>query len=138
MHRHSSNVYIHELNAFKSKFHNIQECITILNLLAVYAVLLYTKNSVGLTIVMVLMRIGVIYFTVAILLHCCMYRCNNLIHKSIKWFLCEVKVICCKLCKVEISQENQNIQMQDLADHAYVHSNYEEFLEPLMAVEPDK
>ena len=119
---------------FKNIFHNIQECITILNLLAVHAVLLYSKNSVGLTIVMVLIRIGVIYFTLTILLHFCMYRCNNLVYKSIKWFHCEVKNICCKFCRVEIS--HQNIQTQDLADQ--VHSDYEEFLEPLLAVEPDK
>ena len=124
---------------FMNKFHNIQECIAILNLLAVHTVLLYTKSSVGLKIVMVLIQIGVIYFTAAILFHCCMYKWNGLVHKITKWFLCkicEVKSMYCKFFKVEISQENQTIQMQDSADQ--VHSNYEEFQEPLLAVEPDK
>ena len=121
---------------FKSNFHNIQECIIILNLLAVHTVLLYTKNTVGLTIVMILIRIGVTYFTIAILLHCCMYRWSSSIHKSIKQFLCKVKSICFKFWRVEIPQGNQNIQMQDSADQ--VPCNYGEFQEPLLAIEPDK
>ena len=104
------------LQPFKSKFCNIQECITILNLLAVHSALLY-KKGVGQKIAMVLTRIGVFYFIMAIVLHCCMYRWNNVIHKSIKWLLfmiCKVKTICSKFCKTKFPdlQEDNSTELK--------------------------
>ena len=123
---------------FKSKFYNIQERITILNLLAVHAVLLYKKNLVGLKIVKVLITVGVIYFTLAIVLHCCMYRCSKLIHRNFKRFFCKVKSICYKVCN---SQNNHNNEMESLnnrkVDVPLVYPNYQEFQESLLALGPD-
>ena len=59
---------------FKSKFHNIQECVTILNLLVITSVLSYKKSLVGLKVAEVLILIGVVYFMLAIAFHCIMYR----------------------------------------------------------------
>ena len=129
---------------FKTKFHNIQECITILNLLTFHAALLY-KRSVGLKIAMMLIRIGVIYFMTAIVLHCCMHRLNSLIHKAIKWLLNKfstVKNVCngCKFCKVKMSQkDNSSTEIKTLSSKiADVTYNYKVFREPLLALDPDK
>ena len=129
----------------KSKFHNIQECIAILNLLAVHAVLLYKKNIVGRKIAMILISIGVYYFIIAIVLHCCMYKWNNLIVKGIKWsfyMISKVKTICSKFLKIKHPQENNttdselNILKSRIPDVAY--PNFQEFQEPLLALGPDK
>ena len=131
-------VYLHAaVKPFKSKFYNIQECVTILNLLAVHVVLLYKKNLVGLKIAKILITVGMIYFILAIVYHCCMYRCNNKIQKSIKWLLCKInevkgiKWLCHKFCKLKASQEDHNSEME-IPDVTY---NYKEFQEPLVALE---
>ena len=129
----------------KNKFCNIQECIAILNLLAVHSVLLYKKNVVGQKIAMFLISIGVCYFIIAIVLHCCMYRWNNLIVKGIKWsfyMVSKVKTICSKFIKVERPQENNTTDLEldtlksRIPDVAY--PNFQEFQEPLLALGPDK
>ena len=128
---------------FKSKFHNIQECVTILNLLTFHAALLY-KKSVGLKIAMMLIRIGVIYFMIAIILHCCMHRWNTLIHKAIKWLLnkfYKVKTICngCKFCKVKTSQKDHSTEIKSLSSKIVdVTYDYKVFREPLLAIDPDE
>ena len=55
---------------FKSKFYNIQECITILNLLLTYSALSCKKHLIGIKIAKALATIGVVYFILAIILHC--------------------------------------------------------------------
>ena len=126
---------------FKSKFCNIQECVAILNLLALHAALLYKKILVGQKIAMVLIRIGVYYFIMAIVLHCCMYRWNNLIYKNIKWSLfmiCKVKIVCFKF-KIKIPQQDNSTEINSLRsripDVAY--PNFQEFQESLLAVGHD-
>ena len=125
---------------YKSKFYNIQECIAILNLSAVHAVLLYKKNVVGQKIAMVLISIGICYFIIAIVLHCCMYRWINVIIKSMKCLLFEVKSICSKFVKVKYPQEDNTTELNALKgkipDVAY--PNFQEFQEPLLAIGPDK
>ena len=124
----------------KSKFHNIQECIAILNLLAVHAVLLYKKNIVGRKIAMILISIGVYYFIIAIVLHCCMYKWNNLIVKGIKWSLFIISKVKKKFVKVKSLQEDNSIKINTLKrripDVAY--PNMHKLQEPLLAIEPDK
>ena len=71
---------------FKSKFHNIQECITILNLLAVYAALSYKKNLICLRIAKTLITIGVAYFMIAIVFHSCIYRWKTNFTKVLNCF----------------------------------------------------
>ena len=122
---------------YKSKFCNIQECIATLNLSAVHAVLLYKKNVVGQKIAMILISIGACYFIIAIVFHCCMYRWNNLIVKGIKWsfyMISKVKII------FKLPQENNITELNTLKsripDVAY--PNFQEFQEPLLAIEPDK
>ena len=124
---------------YKSKFCNIQECIAILNLSAVHAVLLYKKNVVGQKITMVLISIGVYYFIIAIVLHCCMYRWKNVIVKGIKWsfyMISKVKSICSKFVKVEYPKEDNTIELNTfksrIPDVAY--PNLHEFQEPLLAI----
>ena len=118
---------------FKSKFNNIQECITILNLLAVHSVLPY-KNSVGLKITNVLITVGVIYFTLAIVFHCCMC-CRNMIHERTKWLFHKInkvksiKCLCDKLYKAQVPQADENVGQPEMA------CNYQEFQEPLIALE---
>ena len=128
---------------YKSKFCNIQECIAILNLLAVHAALLYKKNVVGQKMAMVLISIGVYYFIIAIVLHCCMYRWNNMIVKSIKcslFMISKVKSICSKFVKVKSPQEDNSTEMltfkSKIPDVAF--PNFKEFQEPLLAIGPDK
>ena len=96
---------------FKNKLYNVQECVTILNLLAVHVVLLYKKNLIGLKIATVLITIGVIYFILAIVLHCCMYRCNLLIHKRLLFKIYKIKSICPKIFN---SQNNHGNEMDNL------------------------
>ena len=116
---------------FKSKFNNIQECITVLNLLAVHSVLLYKENLVGLKISKALITVGVIYFTLAIVFHCCMYSWNNMIHKRMKWFFCKIsnvkclKYLCDRFYKAQVSQADRRSQLE-IPDVAY---NYREFQE---------
>ena len=128
-------LYLHTtVKPFKSRFHNIQECITILNLLTVHVALLYKKNLVGLKIAKVLISVGVIYFILAIVYHCCMYRCNNKIHTSIEWLTCKVynikgiKRLCHKLRHLNTPQSNE----LEITDASY---NYQEFQESLIALE---
>ena len=116
---------------YKSKFCNIQECIATLNLSAVHAALLYKKNVVGHKIAMILISIGACYFIIAIVLHCCMYRWNNLIVKGIKWSfytINKVKTI------FKLPQENSITELNTLKsripDVAY--PNFQEFQEPLL------
>ena len=123
---------------FKSKFNNIQECITVLNLLAVHSVLLYKKNLVGLKISKALITIGVIYFTLAIVFHCCMYSWNNMIHKRMKWLFCKIsnvkclKYLCDRFYKAQVPQADRRSRLE-IPDVTY---NYREFQEPLIALEP--
>ena len=127
---------------FKSKFNNIQECIAILNLIAVHAALSYKKNLIGLKLAKIFITVGVIYFALAIVFHCCMYRWNNLIHRSINRLVFKIykaKSICYNFCKVKAQQNNQNVIMESLSNRtADVEcSNYQEFQEPLLDIEPD-
>ena len=125
---------------YKNKFCNIQECFAILNLSAVHAALLYKKNLVGQNMAMVLISISVYYFIIAIVLHYCVYRWNNLIVKSIKWSLfiiSKVKIICFKDVKVKYPQEDNTTELKSrIPDVAY--PNFQEFQEPLLAIGPDK
>ena len=128
---------------YKSKFYNIQECIAILNLSAVHAMLLYKKNAAGQKIAMILISIGIYYFVIAIVLHCCMYRWNNVIIKSMKcliFMISKVKSICSKFVKVKYVQEDNTTELNTLKsripDVAY--PNFQEFQEPLLAIGPDK
>ena len=132
---------------FKSKFHNIQECITILNLLVITSVLSYRKHLVGLKLAKVLILIGVVYFMLAIAYHCIMYRWNELIYKGIKLLYCKfhkMKGINCKwlyhgIHTAKFSQEDcsdhRNIRMEGLNKIEDVCDNYEEFQDPLIALE---
>ena len=133
----SGLLYLHTaVQPFKNKFHNIQECITILNLSAIHAALSYKKNLVGLKIAKTLIAVGVIYFMLAIIFHCCMYRWNNMIHKIMKWMFYKIskvkgiKWLCHKFCKEQVPQADQNNQLE-IAD---VDNNYREFQEPLVAL----
>ena len=127
------------IQPFKSKFYNIQERITILNLLAIHVVLLYKENLVGLKIAKVLITVGVIYFILAIVLHCCMYRCGKLlIHRNFKRLLFKIrklKSICYKICN---SQNNHSNEMESLSNSevhvAPAYPNYQEFQESLLAL----
>ena len=89
---------------------------------------------------MVLICIGVYYFIIAIVLHCCMYRWNNMIVKSIRWSLfviSKVKIICFKYVEVKYPQEDNITELTSrIPDVAY--PNFQEFQEPLLAIEPDK
>ena len=90
----SALLYLHAtVQPFKNKFHNIQECITILNLSAIHAALSYKENFVGLKIAKGLITIGVVYFMLAIIFHCCMHKCNNIIYKGMKWLLCKINKV---------------------------------------------
>ena len=124
----------------KSKFCNIQECIAILNLLAVHAVLLYKKNVVGRKIAMALISIGVYYFIIAIVLHCCMYKWNNLIVKGIKWSLFIISKVKKKFVKVKSLQEDNSIKINTLKRRIpdVTYPNMHELQESLLAIEPDK
>ena len=128
-------LYLHAaVKPFKSKFNNIQERIAILNLLTVHVALLYKKNLVGLKIAKVLISVGVIYFILAIVCHCCMYRCNNKIHTSIKWFVCKIyNVKGIKWLRHKFHHSNApQINELKIPDVSY---NYQEFQEPLVALE---
>ena len=52
---------------FKCKFHNIQESIAIINLLAVHVTPLYKNDLLGLKVAQILLAIGAVYFIVAII-----------------------------------------------------------------------
>ena len=124
---------------FKSKLYNVQECVTILNLLAVHVVLLYKKNLIGVKIATVFITIGVFYFILAILLHSCLYRFSNLlVHSNFQRFFLKAKSICHKICN---SQDNHGNNMENLNRKEDVAltacSNYQEFQESLLALEPD-
>ena len=87
-------LYFHAtMQPFKNKFHNIQECFTILNLSAIHAALSYKNNFIGLKIAKVLITIGMIYFILAIVLHCCVYRCNNMIHNVMEWLSSRIRKV---------------------------------------------
>ena len=85
-------LYFHAtMQPFKNKFQNIQECFTILNLSAIHAALSYKNNFIGLKIAKVLITVGMIYFILAIVLHCCVYRCNNMIHNVMEWLSSRIR-----------------------------------------------
>ena len=113
---------------FKSKFHNIQESITIANLVIVHAAQLYKKNLLGLKIAQLLLAIGVTYFIITIIIHCCMHSCKNTVNKGIKWWHHIVK-----LCNFKANILRQNSEMESLSSRiADVTYNYKEFQEPLV------
>ena len=113
---------------FKSKFHNIQESITIANLVIVHDAQLYNKDLLGPKIAQLLLAIGVAYFIMMIIIHCCMHSCKNTINKGIKLLHHIVKL---HIFKANISQ--QNIEMESLSSRiADVTYNYKEFQEPLV------
>ena len=96
------------------------------------------KNPIG-----VLISIGVYYFIIAIMLHCCMYRWKNMIVKGIKWSFCmisKVKSICSKFVKVKYPKDDNTIELNTfksrIPDVAY--PNLHEFQEPLLAIGPVK
>ena len=72
------------IQPFKSRFHNIQESVTIVNLLAAHVALLYKKDFLGLKVAQILLAVGIAYFTLAVVFHCCMHRWKNAIFKCIK------------------------------------------------------
>ena len=113
---------------FKCKFHNIQESIAIINLLAAHVTPLYKNDLLGLKVAQVLLAIGAIYFIGAIIFLCCMHRWSDSIFKGIKWLQC-------KICKKKIS-EKDFIEMKVLSSRiADVTYNYQEFQEPLVEFE---
>ena len=113
---------------FKSKFHNIQESLTIVNLLAVHVTILYKKTILGLEVPQVLLTVGLVYYIPAVIVLCCMHRWKKIILKGTKWLY---RKLC--ICKTKLSQENNFNEMESLssriADVAY---NYKEFQEPLV------
>ena len=117
---------------FKTKFNNIQECIAVLNLLAVHSILPH-KNLVGLT--KALITVVVMYFTLALVFHCCIYCWNSMIHKRMKQLFSKIdkfkciKCLCDKL-KAQVPQPDENAGQLEMA-------NYREFQEPLIALEPN-
>ena len=134
-------LYFHAtVQPFKNKLHNIQECFTILNLSAIHAALSYKNNFIGLKIAKILITFGIIHFTVAIVLHCCAYKCN-VIHKVMEWLSCKInkvkgiKWLCHKFGEFEAQtlQAHQYGEME-LAD---VNNDYQEFQEPLVALGPN-
>ena len=113
---------------FKSKFHNIQESIAIVNLLAAHVTPLYKNDLLGLKVAQILLAFGAAYFIIAIMFHCCMYRWGDSIFKVIKW-------LHRKICKKKILEENF-IKIEDLSSKiADVTYNYQEFQEPLVEFE---
>ena len=135
----SGLLYFHTtVQPFKNKFHNIQECFTLLNLSAIHTALSYQNKFIGLQIAKVLITIGAIYFILAIVLHCCMYRCNNMIHKGMNWFSCKInnvkciKWLCHKICAREVQTlKRDRYEIRDM------NNNYQEFQEPLVALGPN-
>ena len=135
-------LYFHAtVQPFKNRFYNIQECFTILNLSAIHAALSYKNSFIGLKIARVLITAGIIYFILAIVLHCCMHSCNNTIHKAMDWLshkISEVKglkSLCHNFhnCEAQVLQAHQYDEME-LAD---VNNYYQEFQEPLVALGPN-
>ena len=114
---------------FKCKFHNIQESIAIVNLLAVHVTPLYKNDLLGLKVAQILLGFGAVYFIIAIILHCCMHRWGDSIFKGIKW-------LHHKICKKKILEKNNSIEMEGLSSRiADVTYNYQEFQEPLVEFE---
>ena len=132
---------------FKSRFHNIQECVTILNLLVITTALSYRKNLVGLKVAKVLILIGVVYFMLAIAFHCIMYRWNELICKNIELLhhkFHEVKRIKWFYHRIHNTKSSQEVytdckqfKMEDINRVEDASDNYEEFQDPLLGLEPD-
>ena len=114
---------------FKSKFHNIQESLTIVNLLAVHVTTLYKNRILGLGLPQIFLIVGLAYFIPAIIIHCCMHRWRNKIQNGINW-LYRTKLC---ICKTKLSQENSCNKMENLSNKINdVTYNYEEFQEPLV------
>ena len=113
---------------FKSKFHNIQESITVANLVVVHTAQLYKKGLLGPKIAQLLLAIGVTYFIIMITIHCCMHSCKNTIKKGIRWLHHSVRS---HIFKVNISQQSNEMETfsSRIADVTY---NYKEFQEPLV------
>ena len=122
---------------FKRKVYNIQECTTILNLSLAYSALSCNKNLIGIKIAKVLTTIGVVYFILVIVLHCIMYRWNS-IYNCIKWLHSNArKWSYCKIQRANALQEDHGCQMKSFRDRIQDKTyNYEEFQEPLVALEP--
>ena len=130
---------------FKSKFHNIQECITILNLLVITSALSYAKHLVGLKLAKVLILMGVVYFMLAIAYNCIMYRWNEIIYKGIKFMHCKfhevkgIKLLFHNIHNVKSSQEecsdHRSFRMEGLNKIKDDYDNYNEFQDPLLALE---
>ena len=117
------------IQPFKNKFHNIQESVAIVNLLAVHAAKFYNKNFLGLNIPEILLIIGLVYFIIAIIIHCLIYRWKNVIHKSMKRLQQNIMWICTR----KSAQENTVNEMESLSSRiADVTCNYNEFQEPLV------
>ena len=61
------------IQPFKSKFHNIQESLTIANLLAVHVATFYKKKILGLEAPEAILILGLVYIIPAVIIHCCMH-----------------------------------------------------------------
>ena len=119
------------IQPFKSNFHNIQESVIIVNLLAAHVAPLYKNYRLGLKVAQILLTIGVIYLILAIVFSWCMQKFGKTIFKCIRWLQC-------KICKKKILKNIFPVEMECLSDRipevAYVH-NYQEFQEPLVEYE---
>ena len=116
------------LQPFKSKFHNIQESIAIVNLLAAHVAPLYKNDLLGLKVAQILLACGAAYFIITIIFLCFMNKWKDSIFKGIKW-------LHRKICKKKISEVNF-AEMENLSSRiADVTYNYKEFQEPLVEFE---
>ena len=119
------------IQPFKSNFHNIQESVIIVNLLAAHVAPLYKNDLLGLKVAQILLTVGVICLILAIVFSWCKKKFGKIIFKCIRWLQC-------KICKKKILKNTFPVEMECLRDRipeiAYVH-NYQEFREPLVEYE---
>ena len=127
------------VNPFKSRFHNIQEALILLNLLAIHVKAFYnSKDAKNFTAVNYLILIAAIYFVIIFIYQCLLMiikKRNNNIPKMILNFkrLFTWKEL--NLLKRESSKNKESNIMMELTttipDVAY---NYKDFQEPLLAL----
>ena len=113
------------IQPFKSNFHNIQESVIIVNLLAAHVAPLYKNDLIGLKVAQILLTVGAIYLILAIVISRCMQKFGKAILKCTRWFHCK---ICKKKIQVPVEMQCSSNKMPEVA---YVH-NYQEFQEPLV------
>ena len=121
---------------FKSKFHNFQQSLVLLDIIVINIITLYNRgsNSQAFKVVSIIIYAVSLYFVAYIIFHCVIHAFGKIINKSKTAFM-----ICFAIWKQKITSKKKIAEITRMAsvkrkvgDVTY---NYQEFQEPLIEID---